>query len=232
MSVTRSHLKKKLASILERKNISGEYSIDFYAGSQWNLWELFPDFEKFHLEIGCGWGEYTRQWAIEHPQIFTLAIEKKKKRVLANIKEAKKSKLNNIRFAVLDVSWFFETLFLANQFQYITINFPDPWPKSRHHKHRFVNPIFLEQLSVVAEENALLEFVSDSFSYSHEVLNHIEASNKWKNKNGRGVVLPHIPNRPISFFESMLRKENENVYILQAICTKKNKKKGAKRPPK
>ena len=39
--------------------------------------------------------------------------------------------------------------------------FPDPWPKSRHHKRRFVNEANLAQLHRVLKPGAVFRFASD-----------------------------------------------------------------------
>lgn len=47
----------------------------------------------------------------------------------------------------------------------VFILFPDPWPKSRHHKRRFIQREMLDQLARVMRKGAELRFASDDAGY-------------------------------------------------------------------
>lgn len=48
--------------------------------------------------------------------------------------------------------------------------FPDPWPKSRHHKRRFVVPENLDRLARVLSDRAELRMASDHADYAAQML--------------------------------------------------------------
>ena len=48
------------------------------------------------------------------------------------------------------------------------VYFPDPWPKKRHHKHRLMQEIFLEEVRRVATPEALFFFGTDHEEYNLE----------------------------------------------------------------
>ena len=217
-----SSLKEKLSKILEKKNIGDlDYSLDFFLPQlPWNLPKMFPEFQRFHLELGCGWGEYSREWAAQHPDVLTIAVEKKRKRVFSTIKESRAAGLKNIRYLILDVEWFFEQLFIDNTFDFVTVNFPDPWPKAKHHKHRFMGEAFLQKLHSICRANCRLEFGSDSFEYANEVVHSIASTPGWQNIHGDGVLLPQIEGRPCSFFQQLQQELGFFTYFIQANCIK------------
>ena len=174
----------------------------------------FREYDFFTLEIGSGWGEFTLQYAKENPDHLVFALEKKKKRVIKSIKEQEKRKIKNIKWMIVDINWFFEENFPMDSFDKIIINFPDPWPKSRHHKHRFINKKNLAAISRFCKEQGVLEFVTDHWEYLEEVLYFLEENPEWHNCNGRGIVLEQAGGRPTSFFEENLKKERKKIYYL------------------
>jgi tRNA (guanine-N7-)-methyltransferase len=57
----------------------------------------------------------------------------------------------------------------------VFILFPDPWPKSRHHKRRFIQTEMLDALARVMKPQAELRFASDDAGYVAWTLEHVTA---------------------------------------------------------
>jgi tRNA (guanine-N7-)-methyltransferase len=53
--------------------------------------------------------------------------------------------------------------------------FPDPWPKTRHHKRRFLQMEMLDQLARVLKDGAELRFATDDKSYLPYALERLMA---------------------------------------------------------
>ena len=51
--------------------------------------------------------------------------------------------------------------------------YPDPWPKTRHHKRRFVSPTTLEQLARALKPGTTFRFATDIEDYANWTLAHI-----------------------------------------------------------
>ncbi len=207
----------KLLKILASKaKRAGEYCLAFDPATfPISLRTLFPEYSGFALEIGCGWGEYTRAYAQAHPDMLIVAIEKKLARVIASSRLQRAEGIKNIRYLVLDLAWFFDGIFAEAQFDVITINFPDPWPKARHHKHRFVSPDFAEALSLIARPGASLTFATDNYPYAREAMQTFETCSDWQNAVAPWLAVGEIPGRPRSYFETLHRKEGAPIYFLQ-----------------
>lgn len=209
--------KKAVGKMPPQKKIIGkEFALDFsLQKTPYSPLTLYPHYSCYVLEIGSGWGEFTLQSAKQNPQNFYIALEKKKKRVLRCLAKQENKQVNNIRWMVMDIDWFFSGLFSANSFDKIVINFPDPWPKKRHHKHRFFQENFLQVLNSISKPNALLEFATDYYHYMEQTVQLLEQTSVWKNQHGKGIVLTQIENRPQSYFEQLKKAEGENVYFVQ-----------------
>jgi len=104
---------------------------------------------------------------------------------------------------------------LPDSFDKVIINFPDPWPKTRHHKHRFMSPPFIKELSRICKSSAILEFATDHWPYMEYGARCIEEDPDWKNMNGEMVILREIEGRPKSFFQELKQEEGENLYFIE-----------------
>ena len=51
--------------------------------------------------------------------------------------------------------------------------YPDPWPKTRHHKRRFVSPTTLAELARVIKPGGQFHFATDIEDYANWTLAHI-----------------------------------------------------------
>ncbi len=47
----------------------------------------------------------------------------------------------------------------------VFVLFPDPWPKTRHHKRRFIQKSMLDELARVMQPSAKLRFATDENGY-------------------------------------------------------------------
>lgn len=212
-----AEIEAKLAGILGKKaQRGGQYCLDFNRETfPLNVRKEFPQFRHFVLEIGCGWGEFTRAYAQQNPETMVIAIEKKLARVISSGRAQKRENIENIRYLVLDVAWFFAGIFAAGQFDEILINFPDPWPKARHHKHRFVSPELTAELARICRPGAKLTFATDDYAYTREAAGVLEKSHAWKNTQSPYMARSELPGRPRSFFEQLHRDEGALIYFLQ-----------------
>jgi tRNA (guanine-N7-)-methyltransferase len=57
----------------------------------------------------------------------------------------------------------------------VFVLFPDPWPKTRHHKRRFIQTDMLDALACVMRPGAALRFASDDSDYAAWTLERLLA---------------------------------------------------------
>lgn len=118
------------------------------------------------LEIGFGGGEHLFWQALHHPNVgiigaepFTNGVAK----LLSKIDSLSPS-LTNTRIHMGDARDVIEVLPEASLGR-VFILFPDPWPKTRHRKRRFVQAETLDELARVMKPGAELRFASDDAGY-------------------------------------------------------------------
>jgi tRNA (guanine-N7-)-methyltransferase len=94
------------------------------------------------VEIGSGVGEATGVLAAARPAYDVLALEVWRPGVAASLAEVAAAGAANVRFCSVDAVWAVEHLVAPGSVAELWTFFPDPWPKTRHHKRRLVNASF------------------------------------------------------------------------------------------
>jgi len=133
--------------------------------------ELFPGKREIWLEVGFGAGEHLL-WQAEHnPDIGIIGCEPFVNGLARGMAGAEQRGLNNVRFLADDARLLIKALpeaSLARAF----ILFPDPWPKARHHKRRFVARPTLDLLARAMADGAELRCATDDPSYQPWMVEH------------------------------------------------------------
>ena len=135
--------------------------------------ELFtPDTTKVWLEIGFGGGEHLAWQAAQNPDIGLIGCEPFVNGIAKLLVAIDEQGLRNVRIHDDDAVEILEALTPAS-IDRLFILHPDPWPKKRHHKRRFINPHNLGLLAKVMKPGTELRFASDIPHYTAWTLKHM-----------------------------------------------------------
>ncbi len=125
----------------------------------------FPDsVRELWLEVGFGAGEHLVWQASHHPQAGLIGAEPYEMGVAKLLTKLAENPLNNVRLFEGDGRDVIAALPDASLGRFFLL-FPDPWPKTRHHKRRFLQTEMLDQLARVLKPGAELRFATDDRSY-------------------------------------------------------------------
>jgi tRNA (guanine-N7-)-methyltransferase len=119
------------------------------------------------LEIGFGGGEHLVHVAAGHPQVQVLGAEPFVNGIAMLLGKLRALPVGNVRLHDGDVRDLFDVLPEASLSR-VYLNYPDPWPKSRHHRRRFVTPGYLLPLARVMAAGAELRLATDIASYADQ----------------------------------------------------------------
>jgi len=123
-----------------------------------------PQVEDVWLEVGFGGGEHLVEQASGNPRIGLIGAEPYEAGVAKLLSKLADAPLPNIRIHEGDARDIIEALPEASMGR-VFILFPDPWPKTRHHKRRFVQMEMLDALTRVMRPGAELRIASDDAGY-------------------------------------------------------------------
>ncbi|HWA88398.1 MAG TPA: tRNA (guanosine(46)-N7)-methyltransferase TrmB [Rhizomicrobium sp.] len=116
------------------------------------------------LEIGFGAGEHLVWQAEHHPDVTLIGAEPYEGGVAKLLSKLAEQPLPNIRIHEGDARAIVDAAPQASLGR-VFILFPDPWPKTRHHKRRFVQMQTLDALARAMADGAELRFASDDAHY-------------------------------------------------------------------
>ncbi|MCK5759881.1 MAG: tRNA (guanine-N7)-methyltransferase, partial [Candidatus Delongbacteria bacterium] len=99
----------------------------------------------------------------------------------------------------------------------IIMNFPDPWPKAKHHKNRTVNEEFLAILHRLLKESGVFRFSSDHEEYSFEVIDIFKHSKLFSNLYHPDQYKSEINDRIETQFEKHKKREGFTIHHIKYL---------------
>jgi len=120
--------------------------------------------EDVWLEVGFGAGEHLLAQAIAHPDVGLIGAEPYEAGVAKLLSRLEKENVRNIRIHMGDARDVIAAL-PDSSLGKVFVLFPDPWPKTRHHKRRFIQMDTLDQIARVLKPGGELRFASDDADY-------------------------------------------------------------------
>ena len=120
--------------------------------------------EDVWLEIGFGAGEHLHALARAHPRVGLIGAEPFVNGVAKLLAKLEAGEGGNIRIHMGDARDILDALPDASLGR-VMILFPDPWPKTRHHKRRFIQMETLDVIARVMKQGGELRFASDDPGY-------------------------------------------------------------------
>ena len=188
-------LRKRQAELLQ--TLLPRLALDLSQPAPADLRSLFPvPVTEVALEIGFGGGEALVAQAQARPQTGFIGVEPFVNGMAKALAAIESAGLQNIRLHFDDaanlMAWL-PTAALAG----IDLIHPDPWPKRRHWKRRFVQDATVEQFARLLRHGGEFRFASDIADYASWTLQHVQRSAdfEWTAQcagdwRGRGRDLP------------------------------------------
>jgi tRNA (guanine-N7-)-methyltransferase len=133
-----------------------------------------PPVDDIWLEVGFGAGEHLLWQAQHNPRVGLIGAEPYESGVAKLLSRLDREPQANLKIHEGDAREIIAGLPDASVGR-VFILFPDPWPKTRHHKRRFVQSDLLTALARIMREGAELRFASDDAGYLEWALERIVA---------------------------------------------------------
>ena len=135
------------------------------------------DLSGFHgkplwLEIGFGGGEHLVHMAARYPEIGLIGCEPFVNGIAMLLGKIRAGGVTDLKIHPGDVRDLFEVL-PAGVIQKAFLNYPDPWPKARHHRRRFVTQGYLSGLARVIAPGAEFRIATDIPDYVRQALEQV-----------------------------------------------------------
>lgn len=179
-----------------------------------NTYDIFGNYNETAFEIGFGEGEFIVELAKKNKDFNFIAVEIKYYRFKKAVRLAERENTENLKLFHFDVNLAVEQVFENGIFDKVFINFPDPWPKDRHKKHRIINETFLNSLRLLMKDGSTIEFASDHLDYVNHTIEHFKSNPNFINTLKTKSYTTRVKNRPVTKFEKQFSEENKRIYYL------------------
>ncbi|MEN6445342.1 MAG: tRNA (guanosine(46)-N7)-methyltransferase TrmB [Candidatus Cloacimonas sp.] len=131
-----------------------------------NPQDIFHNSQPLLLEIGSGKGEFISRFSLLHPEYNFIGLEAAEKRINNTLKKLNPEQNKNVRLLHIYVDAKINQLFPPESISGVFIQYPDPWPKRKHHKRRLIQQNFLSSLSLILKPMAPVQITTDNSDYA------------------------------------------------------------------
>jgi len=133
---------------------------------------LFAEARPLWLEVGFGGGEHLVHQCSLNPDVGIIGCEPYINGVAMLLGKIRNAQVENLRIYPWDVRDLFDVL-PDGCLQRAFLLYPDPWPKARHHRRRFVTPDYLDALARVLQPGAIFRVATDIPDYVRQTMEEV-----------------------------------------------------------
>jgi tRNA (guanine-N7-)-methyltransferase len=162
------------------------------------------------LEIGCGSGISTLAMAKDEPDVDVVAVEIYRRGLAQLLSAIDRDQVSNIRLIrgnALDV---LQRLIAPGSLTGVRVFFPDPWPKARHHKRRFLQPGTIGLIADRLLPGGVLHVATDHAGYAEHIA-EVGAGESRLHPAGPDSALPISIVRPTTKYETKAQEAGSAV---------------------
>lgn len=166
------------------------------------------------VEIGSGIGEATAVLAAQRPEANVLALEVWRPGVAHTLGLLSAAGAENVRLLGVDAVWSLQNLVAPDGLAELWTFFPDPWPKTRHHKRRLVTSDFARLAASRLRPGGSWRLATDWAEYAEQMVAVLDAEPALQ-----GGRVERWADRPVTKFERKGRAVEREITDLQYLRT-------------
>ncbi|MCC6642198.1 MAG: tRNA (guanosine(46)-N7)-methyltransferase TrmB [Deltaproteobacteria bacterium] len=165
------------------------------------------------VEIGFGRGEFLIDLALAAPATPHVGVEYSTKRVLKMARRLARAAVANVRLLDCTGEIVVHDLLAPASVQEFWINFPDPWPKKRHHRRRLLQPEMVRALAERLVASGSLHVATDHEGYADAIDAALAGEPLLENAFAPAPFLRDVPGRRATAYEVEWRAEGRPMHF-------------------
>lgn len=175
-----------------------------------SLMEHIPEgTTHLEIEIGAGTGRFLAKRATKYPERFFIGIDKKKDRIDTTLEKLERAEKKNWELLRCDARLFLEQE--LPPIDVLHVYHPDPWPKKRHHKHRFFRSHDAKHWAMAIRKGGELRLSTDQADYFEEIMAIVNTWDLFEEQ----ITFVKRSGAPQSYFEEIFLKQKLPVFKAQ-----------------
>ncbi len=179
--------------------------------------EIFRNDHPIHIEFCSGNGEWIAQCAEERREVNWIAVERKFTRARKIWSKMKNQELENLFIVCGNAEDFCEHYLTDGAISGIYINFPDPWPKLRHAKHRLIQEPFISMMARICRPQAHCIIVTDDAPYASYSIENMQANSEFE----PAYLAPYFVHKPqeygSSYFNRLWEEMGKTIHYIKYL---------------
>jgi tRNA (guanine-N7-)-methyltransferase len=168
------------------------------------------------VDVGFGRGEFLMQLAEKERAAAFLGVDVSFKRVLKMARRLARTDLRNVRLVAGPAEQVLAVLPEACV-DHFWVNFPDPWPKKRHHRRRLIQPASVDLLARRLAPGGLLDVATDHEGYAEHVHEVLAVESRLENLHAPEPFLRRADDRPPTAYELEWRAEGRDFHFFRYV---------------
>jgi len=168
------------------------------------------------LEIGFGMGESTVRIARDHPELDFLAVDVYVAGIGSLARRLHEAAMTNVRIMEHDAIEVVQSMIARASLRAVHLFFPDPWPKTRHHKRRLLAQPFAGALAERLQVGGILHCATDWQNYAQQMLDVLSKEPRLRNLHSDYALEPRNPwcERPTTKYQARGQRLGHDVWDL------------------
>lgn len=192
----------------------------------WNKEVFKKEGAPLFLEIGTGAGHFMMDYCADHRDHHFVGLDYRFKRSFALAKKLATIEYKNFRYLRAKGERI-EFMFAENELDGIFYFFPDPWPKTKHHKKRLLQEPFLKAAFKTLKPGGILYIKTDHDDYAEWMSREIKNQSDFfevilESKDLRAEYPDHLLSRYTTGFERIFLQQGIKIKSFVLRSKKQN----------
>ncbi len=95
------------------------------------------------------------------------------------------------------------------------VNFPDPWPKKRHAKHRIIRDTFVQELWRILEAQGSVNLVTDDAPYASVMVEEMRGHGGFVSEFDEPYYVRDLASYGTSWFRKLWESKGRNIHFMK-----------------
>jgi tRNA (guanine-N7-)-methyltransferase len=183
---------------------------------------IFGNDRPVHLELCSGNGQWIGEQALSNPEINWVAVEMRFDRARKIWLKIFREKIPNLYVVCAEGASFLRHYVEPASIRESFVNFPDPWPKRCHGKHRLIWAPFLELLGQAVGEGGRATMLTDDAAYRDQMIREFAKLNRWQPEFPAPFYRTEWNSYGSSFFGDLWKEKGRESFYIKYINENKN----------